>query len=103
VTALLEHVRRDGAPYSVDYVSALPIAGYDGTLQGRFTRSPLKGLVRGKTGTLNNYGASNLAGYVRMHGKPYVFTILINCPRITQFSHWVMQQKILEATASALE
>jgi D-alanyl-D-alanine carboxypeptidase/D-alanyl-D-alanine-endopeptidase (penicillin-binding protein 4) len=101
VVALLDYVRTQPT-YAADYMSALSVAGYDGTLESRFTRSPLKGLVRAKTGTLNSYGASNLAGYLVLPHEHYVFAILINCRTITQFSHWVSQQNILEAVAHAL-
>jgi D-alanyl-D-alanine carboxypeptidase/D-alanyl-D-alanine-endopeptidase (penicillin-binding protein 4) len=41
--------------------SALPIAGEDGTLKKRMLKTPAKGRVRAKTGTLE--GISSLAGY----------------------------------------
>ncbi len=42
--------------------NALPIAGVDGTLQGRMKGTAAAGVLRGKTGTLN--GVYNLSGYV---------------------------------------
>ncbi|MBD3317969.1 MAG: D-alanyl-D-alanine carboxypeptidase/D-alanyl-D-alanine-endopeptidase [Chitinivibrionales bacterium] len=101
VAALLEYAH-DRPTYSADYLSALSIAGYDGTLESRFTRSPLKGVVRGKTGTLNSCGASNLAGYMLPSGERCIFAILINSSKISQYSHWVTQRKILETVLKAV-
>ncbi len=79
-----------------EYLSALSTAGIDGTLKSRFKNSRLYGLVRAKTGTLNMYGASTLAGYVMLPNKTYTFAILINSATPGQYSHWMLQQKILE-------
>lgn len=95
VSAVLMHVltRND---YWPDYLSALSNAGLDGTLKDRFSRSPLKGKIRGKTGTLNSVGASSLAGYVLDGTVRYVFTIFVNNRQKGQFEHWALQQRILE-------
>jgi D-alanyl-D-alanine carboxypeptidase/D-alanyl-D-alanine-endopeptidase (penicillin-binding protein 4) len=98
VVALLERAWADKAT-APDYLSALSVAGVDGTLEKRFTQSHLKGLVRAKTGTLNNYGVSNLAGYVLLPNNTYVFAIFINGSGADQARHWGTQQKILEAVA----
>lgn len=82
--------------YAPEFIYALSIAGVDGTLETRFKNSCLKGIVRAKTGTLNNRGVSNLAGYVLLPHKTYAFVILINNKKKSQFSHWTLQQKILE-------
>lgn len=95
ITALLEYVWRQ-KEYAPEFIYALSIAGVDGTLENRFLNSPLKGFVRAKTGTLNSRGVSNLAGYILLPKKTYVFVILITDKTQSQFSHWVLQQKILE-------
>jgi D-alanyl-D-alanine carboxypeptidase/D-alanyl-D-alanine-endopeptidase (penicillin-binding protein 4) len=79
-----------------DFLSALPAAGVDGTLEKRFAGSHLTGKVRAKTGTLNNYGVSSLAGYVLLDNRTCVFAILFNGAGADQFRHWETQQKILE-------
>lgn len=95
ITALLEYVWQQKT-YTPEFIYALSIAGVDGTLATRFTNSHLKGVLRAKTGTLNSRGVSNLAGYVLLPGKTYVFAILVNNKKQSQYSHWALQQKILE-------
>jgi D-alanyl-D-alanine carboxypeptidase/D-alanyl-D-alanine-endopeptidase (penicillin-binding protein 4) len=95
VVALLERAWEDKAT-APDFVSALSVAGVDGTLEKRFEQSYLKGIVRAKTGTLNNYGVSNLAGFVLLHDETYVFAILINRSGSDQYRHWAAHQKVLE-------
>jgi D-alanyl-D-alanine carboxypeptidase/D-alanyl-D-alanine-endopeptidase (penicillin-binding protein 4) len=48
IVELLDHVWSQ-KQYLPEYLSALSVAGIDGTLKNRFKKSPLKGLVRGKT------------------------------------------------------
>ena len=45
------------------WMTALPVAGRDGTLAGRMAGTPAEGNVRAKTGTMSNI--RTLAGYVR--------------------------------------
>jgi len=63
--------------YGKKWLTALSIAGKDGTIKRRFKHSVAKGRAWMKTGTLNN--AKNIAGYVRgKSGKYYVLAILYN-------------------------
>lgn len=60
-----------------EYVSALGIAGKDGTLRYRFEGSDAVGRLRAKTGTLFNVTA--LAGYVQsVGGEKFIFAVMAN-------------------------
>jgi len=64
---------------SGEFMASLPIAGQDGTLRRRLTRSSL-GTLRAKTGSLN--GVASLAGYTQTRDKEKVaFVILLNDPQ----------------------
>jgi len=57
------------------WMTALPVAGRDGTLAGRMTGTAAEGNVRAKTGTMSNI--RTLAGYVRTRdGENLAFAIL---------------------------
>jgi D-alanyl-D-alanine carboxypeptidase/D-alanyl-D-alanine-endopeptidase (penicillin-binding protein 4) len=59
------------------WMTALPLAGRDGTLGARMNGTPAEGNVRAKTGTMSNVRA--LAGYVRTRDdEPLVFVIMVN-------------------------
>jgi D-alanyl-D-alanine carboxypeptidase/D-alanyl-D-alanine-endopeptidase (penicillin-binding protein 4) len=59
------------------FLDTLPLAGVDGTLQGRFVGTAAAGNVRAKTGSFTN--ARALAGYVwTKDGEPLAFTIIAN-------------------------
>jgi D-alanyl-D-alanine carboxypeptidase/D-alanyl-D-alanine-endopeptidase (penicillin-binding protein 4) len=59
------------------FARALPVAGVDGTLAGRFVATAADGNVRAKTGSLA--GVRALAGYViDGDGETLVFALLIN-------------------------
>ncbi len=90
--------------YLPDYLAALPSAGYDGTLKSRFTKSPLKGIVRAKTGTMNSSGVSTLAGYfMPPGGRTYAFAIFCHGSGHGQWENWKIQEEILERFASSIE
>jgi D-alanyl-D-alanine carboxypeptidase/D-alanyl-D-alanine-endopeptidase (penicillin-binding protein 4) len=58
-------------------MTALPVAGKDGTLAGRMMGTPAEGNVRAKTGTMSNIRA--LAGYARTRdNETLAFAILVN-------------------------
>ena len=66
-------------PWFATYKAALPVAGVDGSLGGRFAApdSPLKGKVFAKTGTLSETRA--LSGYLTAaSGQTLVFSILVD-------------------------
>jgi PBP4 family serine-type D-alanyl-D-alanine carboxypeptidase len=60
--AVLEDIRRDPLFFAA-YRDLLAVPGEEGTLQHRFPG--LEDRLRAKTGTLSDYGAHNLAGFVR--------------------------------------
>ena len=80
-----------------EYLNSFPNAGVDGTLVSRFKESRFKGYLRGKTGTLNDFGVSTLSGYVLLPKGNYAFSILFNSMNSKYpYINWEMQQKILE-------
>ncbi len=67
----------DRFPTSPEYLSALGIAGKDGTLRYRFEGSEAVGRLRAKTGTLENVSA--LSGYVQAAGgEKLIFSMMVN-------------------------
>ncbi|NYF49846.1 D-alanyl-D-alanine carboxypeptidase/D-alanyl-D-alanine endopeptidase [Tunturiibacter gelidoferens] len=65
-----------GQTWFADWKSSLPVGGVDGSLEGRFAKSPLKGKVFAKTGTLGE--ARALSGYVECaSGRTVIFSIMV--------------------------
>jgi serine-type D-Ala-D-Ala carboxypeptidase/endopeptidase (penicillin-binding protein 4) len=65
-----------GQPWFADWKSSLPVGGVDGSLEGRFTKAPLKGKVWAKTGSLGE--ARALSGYVECaSGRMAVFSVMV--------------------------
>lgn len=95
VVALLSHVWNRKAILP-EYLSALSVSGIDGTIKSRFKKSPLKGLVRGKTGTLNSYRVSTLAGYMLLPKGNYAFAVFCEKVGDGQWDNWVIQEQVLE-------
>ena len=59
------------------WMTALPIAAVDGTLEARMKGTPAENNVRAKTGTMSN--VRSLAGYARTRdGEPLVFVAMID-------------------------
>lgn len=95
IVEVLDHVWSQKT-YLPEYLSALSTAGIDGTLKSRFKNSALKGLIRGKTGTLNDYGVSTLAGYMLLPHTTWAFAILCNKAGNGQYDNWMTQEAIVE-------
>lgn len=59
------------------YITALPVAGVDGTIAGRMKDTKAQGNARAKTGSIAN--ARALSGYVTSaDGEPLVFSMIVN-------------------------
>ena len=86
-----------------EFITLQPIAGIDGTLSMRFRNSPLRGNLRAKTGTLNTLGVSSLAGYFRVNGELYSMVFIANDRATTQYSKWVLSERLLEGIKNAIE
>ncbi|HEY6465301.1 MAG TPA: D-alanyl-D-alanine carboxypeptidase/D-alanyl-D-alanine-endopeptidase [Candidatus Acidoferrales bacterium] len=64
-------------PWGADFLSTLPIAGVDGTLEHRFNSGPATGLIHAKTGSIANVRA--ISGYATSaRGESLVFSIFAN-------------------------
>lgn len=78
LTKLLTYAARQ--PWGEQWRDTLPIAGVDGTLEGRFRNSPLKGKMWAKTGTLNE--TSCVTGYLTAaSGQTVAFSVMVNARR----------------------
>ena len=65
------------SPHRDEFVSTLPLAGEDGTLDWRFSKSSARGLIRAKTGTLAHVTA--ISGYVTTQdGRHLAFSVMTN-------------------------
>ncbi|MBV9575817.1 MAG: D-alanyl-D-alanine carboxypeptidase/D-alanyl-D-alanine-endopeptidase [Gammaproteobacteria bacterium] len=81
-------------PTSADFISALPIAGVDGTLKYRMSHIARK--VRAKTGTIS--GVVSLAGYAVSGDKePLAFVIMINGSKGLSWRYKALEDKIATA------
>lgn len=63
------------APYFQPFYNALPVAGIDGTLSGRFHGTPLQGRVHAKTGSMDHVNA--LSGYMNLPGQRRIAFVII--------------------------
>ena len=76
--AVLVILQRMHDPSSTSpFLTALPVAGVDGTLSGRMRNTPAAGNVRAKTGTMSNI--RSMAGYARTRdGEALAFVVMVN-------------------------
>lgn len=75
VVALLRYAAHQ--PWGADYISTLPIAGLDGTLENRMRNTAASGLVEAKTGEVEHVRA--LSGYATtLRGEHLAFAIFYN-------------------------
>jgi serine-type D-Ala-D-Ala carboxypeptidase/endopeptidase (penicillin-binding protein 4) len=76
LVAVLTRMYADTRHYE-PFISALPVAGVDGTLAGRMKDTRAQGNARAKTGSIAN--ARALSGYVTSaDGEPLVFSMIVN-------------------------
>jgi D-alanyl-D-alanine carboxypeptidase/D-alanyl-D-alanine-endopeptidase (penicillin-binding protein 4) len=74
------------SPVMPEFISALPLAGVDGTLRKRMNIPSVAGRAHLKTGYLENVSA--LAGYaLDGNGRRWIIVFLINDPRSSQGGH----------------
>jgi D-alanyl-D-alanine carboxypeptidase/D-alanyl-D-alanine-endopeptidase (penicillin-binding protein 4) len=87
-------------PWFAGWKSSLPVGGVDGSLEGRFTKAPLKGRVFAKTGTLGE--ARALSGYVECaSGRTVVFSIMVGNHAPQNNADREAMDKIVAAIAAA--
>ncbi|HSW71039.1 MAG TPA: D-alanyl-D-alanine carboxypeptidase, partial [Gammaproteobacteria bacterium] len=76
-----------------EFISALPIAGIDGTLKHRMYNIARK--VRAKTGTMTGIGVVSLAGYaIGGNKEPIAFVIMVNGRRGSGWTYKELEDKI---------
>ena len=84
---------------SYEFISALPVAGRDGTLKHRLSNIP--GRIRAKTGTMADSGVSSLAGYaVTRDHEPLAFVIIVNGRKGSVWKYRAMEDRIATALAN---
>ena len=100
-TAVLLAAYRD-ATVRPEFVAQLAVGGVDGTIESRYRDPEAKGLVRAKTGTLND--VSTLSGYVfdRSGTHPLAFSILVNDAAGYVSASRAFQERIVTAMAKFL-
>ena len=87
-------------PWGEEWRATLPVAGVDGTLEGRFRNTRLAGHLWAKTGTLNE--ATGLAGYLTAaSGQTIAFSVLVNGRRPGSDAEMRAVDRIVEAIAAA--
>ena len=77
-----------------EFIAALPVSGYDGTVARRFEDTPLVGRAHIKTGLLDF--VQSMAGYVTTAtGKRYVVVLLQNDPQAHTKSAEKLQNQVI--------
>jgi len=95
MAALLDYAYQ--SPRMPEFLSSLPIASYDGTLQKRFAGTELEGRLHMKTGLLDEVRA--LAGYMTdSNAERWVIVILLNSPVATTHAGERFQDALLKWT-----
>lgn len=74
-----------------EFISSLSISGTDGTIKSTMSNNNIKGIVRAKTGSLNN--VRTIAGVLNLKDKVYLFAILVNGARANEFLY--TEEKVL--------
>lgn len=88
--------------YGADFIASLPIAGEDGSLKNRLGSAATKGILRAKTGTLNEVSA--LSGYTRTKGGRMVaFSIILYKTKPRAWTLRDVQDKMATAIAESQE
>ena len=76
LVAVLTRMYRDER-HRAPFTDALPVAGVDGTLEGRMKDTKAQGNARAKTGSIAN--TRSLSGFVTSaDGEPLVFSMIVN-------------------------
>ena len=76
LVTVLARMYADGRHFE-PFITALPVAGVDGTIAGRMKDTKAQGNARAKTGSIAN--ARALSGYVTSSdGEPLVFSMIVN-------------------------
>lgn len=96
---LLNRALQDPA-LRTEFLNALPVAGWDGTLRYRNGAPELAGRLRAKTGTLT--GVSNLSGYLTLPDDTVVLSFLINDPTRPVEAAQAAQDQVLAGVYAAL-
>ncbi|HWF37063.1 MAG TPA: D-alanyl-D-alanine carboxypeptidase/D-alanyl-D-alanine-endopeptidase [Candidatus Acidoferrales bacterium] len=92
---LLEYIAKQ--PWGPAFLSTLPVAGVDGTLENRMKNSAATGFIEAKTGAADH--ARALSGYATTRGGDYlIFSIFVN----NNSQHGTDATETLDAIATAM-
>lgn len=84
-----------GKPYMPEFMSSMPIAAVDGTMRYRLKKTPMKGQMHIKTGSLNF--VRSIAGYVlASSGKRYAVVMMHNHKRANTRKGQNLQDALLK-------